>query len=104
MKIVYNVTVSIDTDCAAEWVKWMVDEHIPDVMATGLFEQYTMQKIITGDHENGVTYAVQYIAPSREALQQYTDQHAARLQKAHHALYEGKYAAFRTLMEIISQG
>ena len=104
MKIVYNVTVSVDEDCAEEWTAWMLDEHIPDVMNTGHFEQYTMQEILTGKHENGITYAIQYIAPSFEAFKEYESNEATRLQQAHHDRFGGRYAAFRTLMKIISKG
>ena len=36
--ILYNVTVKILPEVAEEWEKWMKAEHIPEVMATGLFQ------------------------------------------------------------------
>jgi hypothetical protein len=35
--ILYNVTVSIDESVEKEWLQWMKEVHIPDVMNTGLF-------------------------------------------------------------------
>lgn len=104
MKILYNVTVSIDESIEREWKQWMIDHHIPDVMSTELFESYQMQKIISGEHENGVTYAIQYLAPSMDHLKTYQDDHALRLQTDHHSRYKDRYAAFRTIMEVVSQG
>jgi hypothetical protein len=35
--IVYNVTINLDHDIHDEWVKWMKEKHLHDVMATGMF-------------------------------------------------------------------
>ena len=35
--ILYNITVNIDHDIHQEWLVWMKDIHIPDVLSTGLF-------------------------------------------------------------------
>ena len=35
--IIYNVTVNVDEDVLSQWLRWMSENHIPDVMKTGLF-------------------------------------------------------------------
>lgn len=103
VKILYNVTVSIDVNAEEEWKSWMIDTHIPDVMNTGMFESYRMTKIVTGDHENGVSYAIQYVLPSQKHLDQYQKEFAPALQKDHTERYANRFAAFRTIMEIVSE-
>ena len=102
MKIFYNVTVIIDDSIIEEWKSWMIDNHIPAVMATGAFESYQLTKVITEGSEGGTTFAIQYLAPSREEYERYQIQHAPKLQEEHKARYNGKFGAFRTLMEVIS--
>ncbi|MFY8045434.1 MAG: DUF4286 family protein, partial [Chitinophagaceae bacterium] len=34
---IYNVTVKIDPSIEADWIQWMKEEHIPEVLATGKF-------------------------------------------------------------------
>ena len=104
MKILYNVTVIIDDTVREEWKKWMIEVHIPDVMATGLFESYQMQKILTAGSEGGTTFAIQYLAPGIDAYEKYQSDYAPRLQEEHTKKYQGKFGAFRTLMEVVSQG
>lgn len=104
MEILYNVTVSVDENIVEEWKSWMIDIHIPDVMKTACFTSYQMQQIMSGEHTNGVTFAIQYTAPNKAAFEKYTAQYAPRLQKEHTERYKGKYAAFRTIMNIISKG
>ena len=35
--LLYNVTVIIEDAAAEEWLQWMQEIHIPEVMATGKF-------------------------------------------------------------------
>ena len=57
--IIYNVTVNIDLDVETQWVKWMKEVHIPEVMATGLFLESRMMRVLAND-EGGTSYAIQY--------------------------------------------
>ena len=43
--ILYNITVSIDYDVHQEWLIWMKEVHIPDVLSTGLFLKSKIAKI-----------------------------------------------------------
>lgn len=98
--IIYNVTASIDESIEEDWLKWMKEVHIPAVIETGYFEGHRLCRVIGGS-ENGVTYAVQYICESLARLQQYEIKHASALRKDYKERYEGKYAVFRTLLEVI---
>lgn len=98
--VIYNVTVKIDKGVEQDWVKWMKEVHIPEVMATGYFLEYRMSRIIMEDPE-GTNYSIQYIAKSEDDVFNYQEQHAAALQADHTERYKDKFVAFRTLMEIV---
>ncbi|MEX1131603.1 MAG: DUF4286 family protein [Flavobacteriales bacterium] len=98
--IVYNVTVNIDHDAHDDWVLWMRTTHIPDVMATGLFVESRMFRVLAED-EGGSTYAIQYTAPDMQHYERYRDEHAPRLQADAHKEFGGRFAAFRTLLELV---
>ncbi|MDF1694731.1 MAG: DUF4286 family protein [Saprospiraceae bacterium] len=104
MKILYNVTVIVDDTVVEDWKQWMVKDHIPKVMETGAFETYQLQKVLTEGSEGGTTFAVQYLAHNREAFEKYQMQNAPKLQKEHQDRYNGKFGAFRTIMEVLSAG
>lgn len=100
--ILYNVTVKIALDVHEDWLKWMKEKHIPDVLATGFFETYRMAKILgLEDEEEGLTYSIQYETPSMEVLNNYLALHAPALQKEHSERYKNKFVAFRSLMELV---
>lgn len=97
---IYSVTVSIDKNVVDEWVKWMKTKHIPDVMATGYFTEYKMCKVLHVDDE-GETFSMQYSFNKIEDIENYQKLEAPRLQADMKNLYDGKYAAFRTLLELV---
>lgn len=103
-KILYNVTVRISKEIESEWKDWMIQKHIPDVMATGHFLSYRMQRMIGDEADDGVTYAIGYIVKDMATLHQYQIQHAPALQKEHTDRYSGQFGAFRTLLEIVAEG
>lgn len=102
-KILFNVTIQVETQVTEEWLQWMKNKHIPDVMATGMFESYQINRVIK-DEEGGITYAVQYVCQDMKTLHQYQIKYAQKLQAEHTQRYQGKFVAFRTLMEILDQG
>jgi hypothetical protein len=98
--IVYNVTLNVDILCAGEWVQWMLETHIPQVMQTGMFSRYEFFKLLTRqEDEDGITYIVQYFSPSMENYERYHKEFAPALQAETLKKYEGKFHAFRSVME-----
>ena len=102
-RIIYNVTVKIESEIEAEWLDWMTKHHIPDVLATNLFEKVLINRLLHDDGDGGVTFAFQYICKSLEAFNIYQKKHAAALQNDHSERYKDRYVAFRTLMEIVDE-
>lgn len=100
--ILYNVTVSIDNDVHEEWLQWMREKHIPDVMATGCFIESRISRV-HGEEEGGKTFAISYICPSEELFDIYQKEHAPALQQDHTSRYHGKFAAFRTMLTVLEE-
>ena len=96
---IYNVTINIDSGVHEEWYRWMKEVHIQDVMKTGCFIDHQMVKVLSDDE--GHTYSVQYKFLEMVDLDKYQTEFAPQLQKDHRAKYEGKFAAFRTILKIV---
>jgi hypothetical protein len=96
--LIYNVTIKVENDVHDEWLHWMQNNHILDVINTGLFTGHRMLKVLVDD-DDGVTYSIQYLCKSQGHLDTYFKEHAEKLQKEHTDKYEGKFVAFRTMLE-----
>ncbi len=97
--MIYNVTVGIDQSIEAEWVPWMKEVHIPAVLATGLFLNSKIYKVLHENSDGSISYSVQYFANSIVEIQQYLEEHAPRLVEAHKQKFRDKHVAFRTVLE-----
>jgi hypothetical protein len=101
--ILYNVTVKIEKEIQSDWLLWMQNEHIPDVMATGFFTANKMMRMLDPPDEDGFTYAIQYFCENMETLRRYWQESASALQAAHTERFKGKFVAFRTVMEVLKE-
>lgn len=101
--IVYNVTVNINHDVEQDWVQWMSEKHIPDVMNTGVFTKFKFLRLNDPIPEEGTTYAVQYFTPTKEHLEHYQANFAPALQQDALEKFPNKFVAFRTILEVIGE-
>lgn len=100
--IIYNVTVKVEQSIAKEWLKWLRDEHIPDVVGTGCFKNATVLRLLDTDETEGPTFAIQYAAVDKEAVDTYLSAFAGEMRKRGTDKWGDKFIAFRTLMEVIN--
>lgn len=99
---IYNVTINIDESVHDRWVEWMQTEHIPAMLDTGKFLKALMTRVMVEEEMGGITYSVQYRTDSKETLQRYYAEDAERL-RAQSKPFEGKFVAFRTELEIVTE-
>jgi hypothetical protein len=99
--LIYNVTTKVDWSIASEWLKWMQEIHIPQVIATGCFVNHQLVRLLEVDEEEGPTYAAQYYAISKETYADYINIHAAAFRNEINNKWGNKFIAFRTLMESV---
>jgi len=100
---IYNVTTNIDTSIESEWLKWMKEKHIPEMLATGKFNSAKMSQVMIEEEMGGTTYSVQYITNSIETLEEYYSENAPKLRDESQKLFKDKFVAFRTELKVISE-
>lgn len=100
---IYNVTTNIDESVHDEWLQWMKEIHIPDVLATGKFLNAKMSKVLVEEEMGGITYSVQFTTLNKETLEKYYMEDAPRLREDAVKLFPNKFVSFRTELEIISE-
>lgn len=97
---IYNVTVNISPDIQHEWLNWMQEIHVPDVMKTGCFVDSQILRVLFVEDE-GSTYSVQYRFLDMSDIERYQKEFAPALQAEHKNKFGDKYVAFRTILEIV---
>jgi ABC-type ATPase with predicted acetyltransferase domain len=100
---IYNVTTNIEESIRVQWLSWMREVHIPEMLETGKFTKALMSQVLVEEQMGGITYSIQYTTDSKETLQKYYAEDAERLRKKVMERFAGKFVAFRTELEIISE-
>lgn len=99
---IYNVTVKVEKSIADQWLEWLKNEHIPDVLSTKCFTDAKLLEILELNDEEGPTYAIQYFANTEEDYRNYISQFAEGLRQNGFDKWGNKFIAFRTLMKAVN--
>lgn len=97
----YNVTVNVEKEMEVEWLEWMKSTHIPDVLATGMFLENKMFKIMHDSEDGSINYSVQYFAESMDHIMNYQNNFAPKLQADTQQKYGDRLVIFRTLLKLV---
>ena len=98
---IYNVTINIDESVEEQWLHWMQEIHIPDMLATGKFTEAKMCQVMVKEDMGGVTYSIQYTTDSKETLDRYFKEDADRLRQDGLTRFANKFVAFRTELNVV---
>jgi hypothetical protein len=100
--IIYSVTILIKKEVEDSWLEWMQKTHIKDVMDTGYFTDWEMQKqLIPEISADESAYIINYKSLSLDQYNEYLKNEAPRLQKEHTDKFSGKFRATRAVYQII---
>ncbi|MBI1779915.1 MAG: DUF4286 family protein [Sphingobacteriales bacterium] len=99
--VVYNITLKVEPSIAPQWLQWQKEVHIPDVMATGLFDSFRFYRLLEQDETDGPTFIVQYFAKSKENYEEYIGKYASVMRRKLTDKWGDRLVAFRTLMETV---
>ena len=101
--MIYLVYIAVDRDRCDNWLTYMRDSHIQDVLDTGCFTSATLMADPDRDTETRRAFRAQYHAPSQAALDRYLSDHAPALKKDHTDRFAGSVDAHRDILPVIRE-
>jgi Domain of unknown function (DUF4286) len=99
--IIYNITVKPEQEIAKEFVLWLQEEHLPEILGTGCFTGYKLIRLLEVDDAEGPTYAIQLYADSLDPFYRYRQEFEPLFIKKSFVQWGEQFVSFRTLMEIV---
>ncbi len=100
--IIYNVTIKVDKTIAGQWLEWMLNEHLAEVMNTGCFTGNKVVRLLEVDDSEGPTYAIQYSAASKADYNRYIELHAPLMRQKSIDKWGSGFMAFRSVMQVVA--
>jgi len=98
--IIYNVTTIIEENIHEEYLNFMHETHMPEVMATGKFASCQLLRL-TDPVNEGITYCAQYITDSAIKLADYRENFSPRLQENIKQKFGNQLVSFRSVLESV---
>jgi hypothetical protein len=100
--IIYNVTIKVDESIHPQWLVWLQEEHIPDVINTSCFTKATILRLLETDDSEGPTYAIQYFAESKALYNRYIEKFAPEMRQRSFDKWGNGFVAFRSVMQVVN--
>lgn len=97
--ITYQVEVTVPSPLVDQWVEYMTQQHIADVVNTGLFLTAHLIKVVDPIVDNASVFRVRYACRSTEDLATYRREHAPALQAHHTEKFGSAIIAVRSVTE-----
>lgn len=99
---IYNITTKVTHLIHEDWVQWMKEKHIPEMMNTGCFSKYCFVRVLETDDSDGPTYAVQLYAATKTDYAHYLEHFAPSLRNDALKKWGNHFIGFRSLMELVN--
>jgi hypothetical protein len=99
--IIYNVTTKVHHSIATEWLAWLKDVHVKEILDTGCFTDFKIVKLLEIDEEEGPTYALQLSADSKAIYNQYVEKFAGKMRQQAFIKWGDKFISIRSVMQIV---
>lgn len=100
--IIYNVTIKIAAQIHDDWLQWLQQEHVPEVVGTGCFTHAVITRLLETDESEGPTYAVQYHSESKALYNRYIEKFAGIMRQKSFDKWGNQFIAFRSVMQIVN--
>lgn len=100
---IYNITTNIEEASHLEWLQWMKEIHIPEVLSTGKFLSAKFSKVLVDEDMGGETYSIQYTVKDKATLDRYYEEDAPKLIESVQKKFAGKLVSFKTELEVVDE-
>jgi len=99
--IAYNITTKVSLTIADEWLLWQMEEIIPEIMATGLFDSYKIYQLIEQDDPEGPTYIIQYFTSTERKFKIYIEEFSSQIRRRAFEKWGDQFISHRTIMRLV---
>ena len=97
--LLYNTTYSIELGNEEDFLAWMKETHLPEVMATELPLEHKMLQLLTEVDNGAATFSVQYIFNNPRKLETFRNTYLDSFKEKIDDRYRGKYVFFESLLK-----
>ena len=98
--IIYNVTYSVEPEIHKDWLIWIKNNYIPELIKYGVFDKVILHQVIS-EEDSFITYAVQYVFSNMKDFSFFQKELYESFKKKHVQRYQERVSLFGTLLRQI---
>ena len=96
--MIYSITFAVENRAESEWIAYMKEIHIPQILKSDLVTSYHFTKVLS-DETTDRAYNLQLHYPTRSHLEQYIAELDQEIQSRLQQQFNGKLGSFCTFLE-----
>lgn len=102
MKILYNTTFALPLEQELSFLDYVKDRYIPEVLGFGVLSDPRLGRVVSYEpNTDGVSYALQFVAPSQQALDTFLASDGAECVSRLTGVLGTELVGFVTQMELV---
>jgi hypothetical protein len=98
---IYNITSKVDIAVCSQWKNWQLQEHIPEIMQTKLFNDFKFYQLIDQEETDGITHVLQLFFSDKSNYEIYIEDFAPSLRKKAIEKWGDGFISYRTVMQSV---
>lgn len=103
MFYLYNITYNIEEQIHDQWLRWVQEYHIPDVLKNTPFVGAKLIKVWMDEELGGITYSIQYQAENRAMLDIFLYESKFNIFGDMLKMFPNQFVSFSTELEVINE-
>lgn len=100
--LIFNTTYLVADKVHGAWLKWVREQHIPQLIQSGFFHSPQVAKVLSVEEQEGTSYSVQFRVADMDALEQWHLQYATDFEQDLKKRFSTDVLFFATVLQIIS--
>lgn len=99
---IYNVTTNVSETVIEDWLVWMKETYIPEMIGTGCFTGAKLSRVMVQEEMGGKTFSTQYTVKNKEIFKEFYLTHVAIMNAKVEKKFSGNYVQFQTELEVLA--
>ncbi len=99
--LIVNTTYHVSEDIQADWIFWVKNEYIPEVIKTNMMVQPRFFRLLIEDEPGNVSYALQFEVYDLDTLENWFNRYGTDMQVTMSNRFQEKVMGFTTMMETV---
>jgi len=99
--LIYNITFLVADKVSDQWVQWVNNSHIPEMVASGYFTEPRLAKVLSDHGQGGTSYSVQYHVADMQELGAWHRKFGSAMERNCASLFGEDVLLFTTVLELI---